>query len=68
MEKDGAVVLATERYGYAESWKYVAKDGVLKRRRDSEGGPTGNTVIGFFKVSVNIILYVYSDCSYAFYK
>ncbi|TMS15364.1 RUS1 family protein C16orf58-like protein [Larimichthys crocea] len=50
MEKDRGVVLATERYGSAESWKYVGKDGVMERRRDgTEGVSRGNSVIGVFK-------------------
>ncbi|XP_040918871.1 RUS1 family protein C16orf58 homolog [Toxotes jaculatrix] len=50
MENDSGVVLATERYGSAESWKYFAKDGVIERRRDgSEGESRGNTLIGVFK-------------------
>uniref|UniRef100_A0AAQ5Y7B2 RUS family member 1 n=1 Tax=Amphiprion ocellaris TaxID=80972 RepID=A0AAQ5Y7B2_AMPOC len=50
MEKDPGVVLATERYGSAESWKYLCKDGVMERRRDgSEGESRGNSVIGVFK-------------------
>uniref|UniRef100_A0A7N6FMA1 RUS family member 1 n=1 Tax=Anabas testudineus TaxID=64144 RepID=A0A7N6FMA1_ANATE len=50
MEKDRGVVLATERYGSAEYWKYLAKDGAIQRRRDgSEGAPKGNSVIGVFK-------------------
>lgn len=54
MEKDRSVVLATERYGSAESWKYLAKDGVMQRRRDgSEGASTGNSIVGVFKVRFN---------------
>uniref|UniRef100_A0A3P9D931 RUS family member 1 n=1 Tax=Maylandia zebra TaxID=106582 RepID=A0A3P9D931_9CICH len=50
METDKGVVLATERYGSAESWKYVSKDGVMERRRDgSEGHSGGNSVFGVFK-------------------
>ncbi|XP_075998962.1 RUS family member 1 isoform X2 [Genypterus blacodes] len=49
MEEGGALVLATERYGGAESWKYEAKDGVMKRSRGSEGGATESTVFGVFK-------------------
>ncbi|TKS92296.1 RUS1 family protein C16orf58 -like protein [Collichthys lucidus] len=50
MEKDRGVVLATERYGSAESWKYVGKDGVMERRRDgTEGLSRGNSIIGVFK-------------------
>lgn len=51
METDKGVVLATERYGSAESWKYVSKDGVMERSRDgSEGHSGGNSVFGVFKV------------------
>lgn len=50
MEKDGGLVVASERYGSAESWKYWAKDGTLERRREgSEGQSTGNSVVGAFK-------------------
>uniref|UniRef100_A0A3B4XX92 RUS family member 1 n=1 Tax=Seriola lalandi dorsalis TaxID=1841481 RepID=A0A3B4XX92_SERLL len=50
MENDSGVVLATERYGSAESWKYFARDGVVERRRDgSEGESRGNSIVGVFK-------------------
>lgn len=50
MESAGGVVLATERYGSAGSWKYFAKDAVMERRRDGgEGGSRGNSVVGVFK-------------------
>ncbi|GAA6229873.1 RUS1 family protein C16orf58 homolog [Lates japonicus] len=50
MENDSGVVLASERYGSAESWKYFAKDGVVERRRDGSGGESrGNSVVGVFK-------------------
>ncbi|XP_074512053.1 RUS family member 1 [Sebastes fasciatus] len=50
METERGVVLATERYGSAESWKYVAKDAVMERRRDgSEGESRGNSIVGVFK-------------------
>nr|XP_046270961.1 RUS1 family protein C16orf58 homolog [Scatophagus argus] len=51
MEKDSGVVLATERYGSAESWKYFGKrEGVMERRRDEgEGGSRGSSVVGVFK-------------------
>ncbi|XP_068606093.1 RUS family member 1 isoform X1 [Brachionichthys hirsutus] len=50
MEKDKALVLATERYGSAESWKYVSEDGVMERRRNlREGESTGNSFFGVFK-------------------
>ncbi|KAA8585444.1 hypothetical protein FQN60_004138 [Etheostoma spectabile] len=40
MHTDRDVVLATERYGSAESWMYFAKDRVMERRRNgSEGYP-----------------------------
>lgn len=52
MERDRGVVLATERYGSAESWKYFGKDGGMERRRDgSESESRGNSVVGVFKVS-----------------
>lgn len=54
MERDSGVVLATEKYGSAESWKYFAKDGVMERRRDgSEGESRGNSVVGVFKVRMH---------------
>lgn len=50
METDRGVVLATERYGSAESWKYFAKDEVMERRRDGrEGESRGNSIVGVFK-------------------
>lgn len=50
MERDKGAVLATERYGSAESWKYVSKDGVMERRRDvGDGHPGGNYIVGVFK-------------------
>ncbi|XP_022595067.1 RUS1 family protein C16orf58 homolog isoform X2 [Seriola dumerili] len=50
MENDIGVVLATERYGSAESWKYFARDGVVERRRDgSKGESRGNSIVGVFK-------------------
>uniref|UniRef100_A0A8C7DST9 RUS family member 1 n=1 Tax=Oncorhynchus kisutch TaxID=8019 RepID=A0A8C7DST9_ONCKI len=43
-------VVATERYGSLESWKYQLKDGVMERERESgNGGTTGKTIIGVFK-------------------
>lgn len=45
-----AAALATERYGRAEPWQYVAKGAVLERRRDGRGGEArGNSVVGVFK-------------------
>lgn len=62
MEKDRGAVLATERYGSAESWKYFAKDGVMQRRRDgSEGASKGNSAIGVFKVRFNTFLCSHID-------
>uniref|UniRef100_UPI0037E7F5C5 RUS family member 1 n=1 Tax=Semicossyphus pulcher TaxID=241346 RepID=UPI0037E7F5C5 len=50
MEKEAGVILATERYGSAESWKYYGKEGVMERRRDGgEGESRGNSIIGVFK-------------------
>lgn len=50
MDRDTGVVLATETYGSAESWKYSAEDGLMKRRRDGgEGQSRGTSVIGVFK-------------------
>ncbi|XP_061906207.1 RUS1 family protein C16orf58 homolog [Entelurus aequoreus] len=43
-------VLATERYGIDESWKYLAKGGVMERRRDdSDAKSRGNSIVGVFK-------------------
>uniref|UniRef100_A0A671Y9X2 RUS family member 1 n=1 Tax=Sparus aurata TaxID=8175 RepID=A0A671Y9X2_SPAAU len=50
MEGDRGVVLATERYGSAESWKYFGKDGVMERRRDGgESESRGKSIVGVFK-------------------
>nr|XP_057904515.1 RUS1 family protein C16orf58 homolog [Doryrhamphus excisus]XP_057904516.1 RUS1 family protein C16orf58 homolog [Doryrhamphus excisus] len=50
MEGDSGVVLATERYGCAETWRYFAKDGVMERRRvGSEAKSIGNSFVGVFK-------------------
>lgn len=52
MEKDRGVVLASERYGTAECWKYFANDGVIQRRREGgEGEMRGNAIVRVFKVS-----------------
>uniref|UniRef100_A0A673VVK2 RUS family member 1 n=1 Tax=Salmo trutta TaxID=8032 RepID=A0A673VVK2_SALTR len=48
--KEKMSVVATERYGSLESWKYQLKDGVMKREREGgNGGTTGKTIIGVFK-------------------
>lgn len=53
MEEEGGVLLATERYGSAEAWKYFGKNGVMGRRRDgSGGGIRGNPIVGVFKVRI----------------
>lgn len=53
MEGDRGVVLATERYGSAESWKYFGKDGVMERRRDGgESESRGKSIVGVFKVRI----------------
>uniref|UniRef100_A0A3Q0RGE0 RUS family member 1 n=1 Tax=Amphilophus citrinellus TaxID=61819 RepID=A0A3Q0RGE0_AMPCI len=50
VEMDKGAVLATERYGSSESWKYVLKDGMMERRRGGgDGHPVGNSVVGVFK-------------------
>ncbi|CAJ1076333.1 RUS1 family protein C16orf58 homolog [Xyrichtys novacula] len=50
MERGTGPVLATERYGSSESWKYIAKDGVMERKRDGpESESRGNSVVGVFK-------------------
>lgn len=44
-------VFATERYGSQESWKYLLKEGKVKRQRDAvNGGLAANSVSGVFKV------------------
>ncbi|KAM4531556.1 RUS family member 1 [Odontesthes bonariensis] len=50
MEKNAGVVLATERYGSTQCWKYLSKDGGMERRRDGrESESRGNVVVGVFK-------------------
>uniref|UniRef100_A0A3Q3NI44 RUS family member 1 n=1 Tax=Mastacembelus armatus TaxID=205130 RepID=A0A3Q3NI44_9TELE len=50
MDKGAGEVLATERYGSAESWRYLSKDGAMERRRDGgDGESRGSSVIGVFK-------------------
>lgn len=56
MEENVGLVLATEKYGSAQSWKYLVKDGGMERRRDGgEGGSRGNSVVGFFKVRSDLV-------------
>lgn len=44
-------VIATERYGSQESWKYLLKDRRMKRQKDAvDGTLAGNSVSGVFKV------------------
>lgn len=51
MEKDRSQVLATERYGSTETWRYFGKDGVLERRRgEGVGASRGNSIVGVFRV------------------
>lgn len=53
MEAEGGVLLATERYGSGETWRYLRKDGAMERRGErSEGQPRGNSLVGAFKVGV----------------
>ncbi|XP_057201806.1 RUS1 family protein C16orf58 homolog [Triplophysa rosa] len=43
-------VIATERYGSQESWKYLLKDGRMRRKKDAEDSRlTGNSISGAFK-------------------
>ncbi|XP_041829665.1 RUS1 family protein C16orf58 homolog [Melanotaenia boesemani] len=50
MRRGGGAVLATERYGSAQSWKYLEKDGMIERTRDGREGETrSNSVVGVFK-------------------
>uniref|UniRef100_A0A8C7XA02 RUS family member 1 n=1 Tax=Oryzias sinensis TaxID=183150 RepID=A0A8C7XA02_9TELE len=46
METNVDVIVATERYGSAESWKYVVQDGVMQRRKD---GSSSFSLVGAFK-------------------
>lgn len=44
------VVLATERYGSSEAWRYCSKDGLMERRREqTQHRSTGNSLFGVFK-------------------
>lgn len=53
MEAEGGVLLATERYGSGETWRYSRKDGAMERRREGgEGQPRGNSLVGAFKAGV----------------
>uniref|UniRef100_A0A3B3WGI6 RUS family member 1 n=1 Tax=Poecilia mexicana TaxID=48701 RepID=A0A3B3WGI6_9TELE len=50
MDKNGGLVLATERYGSGQTWKYSVSDGVMKRTRDgSEAGLRSHSVVELFK-------------------
>uniref|UniRef100_A0A1A8JF30 Chromosome 16 open reading frame 58 n=1 Tax=Nothobranchius kuhntae TaxID=321403 RepID=A0A1A8JF30_NOTKU len=50
METPVGVVLATERYGSAQFWKYIERDGELERKKDGTEGESGaNSVVGLFK-------------------
>lgn len=43
-------VIATERYGSQESWKYLLKDRRMKRQKDAmDGKLAGNSISGVFK-------------------
>ncbi|XP_067231106.1 RUS1 family protein C16orf58 homolog isoform X3 [Chanodichthys erythropterus] len=43
-------VIATERYGSQESWKYLLKDRRMKRQKDAvDGSLAGNSISGVFK-------------------
>lgn len=56
MEENTGLVLATERYGSAQSWTYLVKDGGMERRRDGgDGGSRGNSIVGFFKVRSRLV-------------
>ncbi|KAF6736713.1 RUS1 family protein C16orf58-like [Oryzias melastigma] len=47
MERNVDGIVATERYGSAESWKYVVvQDGVMERRKD---GTSSFSLVGVFK-------------------
>lgn len=48
--EDREGVIATERYGSQESWKYLLKDGRMKRQKDAaDGRLAGNSISGVFK-------------------
>lgn len=48
----GDSLLATERYGSAERWRYYDRDGGMERRREGgeEQQPRGKSLVGAFKV------------------
>lgn len=48
---DGSL-LATERYGSAERWRYYSREGGMERRREGGEGQQqrGNSLVGAFKV------------------
>lgn len=52
METNVDGIVATERYGSAESWKYVVQDGVMQRRKD---GSSSFSLVGAFKVRILFI-------------
>lgn len=53
MEPVDAAVLATERYGSQETWKYRLKDGMMKRERQGEDNfGRGSSITSVFKVSL----------------
>lgn len=59
MEEDRGVLLATERYGSAEAWRYFGKDGEMDRRREGGGeGIRGNPIVAVFKVRVYDVTFV----------
>ncbi|XP_051569740.1 RUS family member 1-like isoform X1 [Myxocyprinus asiaticus] len=48
--EDPERVIATEHYGSQESWKYLLKDGRMKRQKDAEDSRlAGNSISGVFK-------------------
>lgn len=56
MEPVDAAVLATERYGSQETWKYRLKDGVMKRERQGEDNfGRGSSITSVFKVSLALL-------------
>lgn len=55
MEPVDDAVLATERYGSQETWKYRLSDGVMKRERQGEGSfSRGSSITAVFKVSLGL--------------
>lgn len=51
MEDKGGGVIATEKYGSQEAWRYEIKDGVMQRERTGQERATrGKSIADAFKV------------------